>query len=212
MAKSQPVTVDLLHPTAVGTFKNWGYISFFGCIAVLIPLMFFAINQAKHAYAQRQRTEVAAQPIGTVETKSYVYRNEKVGLTFDYRTFVIQQDKEQPFLIKEGSQGVTIERLPPACPTEFCESFSVAWSPSSATIDQLMQGEPTNPLTGQKPTLLRGGINGVPAVLVDQSNEFCGDNKVVFIHRGYRFDVDGPCSGWIEGSGFSGIGHSLHLF
>lgn len=56
---SKPVTVDLLHPTVVRAFTNWGYISFFGAMAALITLLFFAIGQLKQA-DQVQRAMQAA--------------------------------------------------------------------------------------------------------------------------------------------------------
>lgn len=56
---NKTVTVDLLHPTVVRAFNNWGYISFFGAMAALITLLFFAIGQVKRADEVRQAVRAA---------------------------------------------------------------------------------------------------------------------------------------------------------
>lgn len=95
--KSQPVSVDFLHPTVVRTFNNWGYISFFGCMALLIVLMFFAIDSAKQTYAARQqRMPSSANPVQPAPVASAVpavqqivpvkgaYTNSHLGFSFQY--------------------------------------------------------------------------------------------------------------------------------
>lgn len=58
---SRPVTVDLLHPTVVRAFTNWGYISFFGAMAALITLLFFAIGQVKQVDEARRAIRVTQE-------------------------------------------------------------------------------------------------------------------------------------------------------
>lgn len=57
---NKPVTIDLLHPTVVKTFQNWGYISFFGALALLITLLFFSISYA--ADIQKAKNKAVANP------------------------------------------------------------------------------------------------------------------------------------------------------
>jgi hypothetical protein len=80
--KSKSITVDFLHPTVVRAFTNWGYICFFGCIALLITLLFFAISQVKQADEVRQRPGVAASS----SDQNEVYENRDAGFTLRYPT------------------------------------------------------------------------------------------------------------------------------
>ncbi len=98
----KPVTVDLLHPTVVRAFTNWGYISFFGCIAALITLLFFAIGQVKQA---DEAGRVVRQP---AQTNSGIYIGH--GFQIDYKAFLnaadIAQSPAQVSAVGGGYQGI----------------------------------------------------------------------------------------------------------
>lgn len=79
----KPITVDLLHPTIVRAFTNWGYISFFGCIAALITLLFFAIGQLKQADEAKDRRAVASVAASDNDDLT-LYTNRELGFSIQY--------------------------------------------------------------------------------------------------------------------------------
>jgi hypothetical protein len=165
MQNSQPVTVDFLHPTVTRTFKNWGYISFYGCMALLIVLMFFAINSVKQTYAAReQRTQAA--PVASTELvpvvalnaatsdQSFVYSNSELGFSVDFskvldvflpRIYLAPGVRAQPSDLrmteKQINVGSSVTYSVPGdqtCEGTPCSILSVAWQlEPGVTITQL---------------------------------------------------------------------------
>jgi hypothetical protein len=98
------------HTPIASKYSNWGYICFFGCIALLITLLFFAISQVKQADEVRQRQPgipaisaerkpaSAMQPTAPVATStphasdvvltSFVHTNERLGFSVDFSKVV----------------------------------------------------------------------------------------------------------------------------
>jgi len=98
---SRPITIDLLHPTVVRAFTNWGYICFFGSMAALITLLFFAISQVKQVDEMRQVSRLVAGVQEPAEVGApngndvvahapeepkplFMYSNDQLGFKIEY--------------------------------------------------------------------------------------------------------------------------------
>ncbi len=86
---NKPITIDLLHPTVVGIFKNWGYISFFGALALLITLLFFSISYAADLQKEKTQNHInnppisGAQPLGLAPLPTVNIEATVISLALD---------------------------------------------------------------------------------------------------------------------------------
>jgi hypothetical protein len=150
------------HTPIASKYSNWGYICFFGCIALLVTLLFFAISQVKQADEVR-RTQpapatavtpvVSSEPTPAVggnsliETGPFVYTNSDLGFSIDFLPVLQVFMPNQAIATKVrstkqttsggGSVQYTIAG-DQSCEGEPCNVLNVSWVNSAGrTIEQI---------------------------------------------------------------------------
>ncbi len=195
----KPVTVDLLHPTVVRAFTNWGYISFFGCIAALVTLLFFAIGQVKRADEARQVRQGGVAINEGTQLESSKFSSPEGGFSF-LVTPELGSNDELSVSRSVNPQGIDY-RLMPSSVTRRTDIRSPGIgvyliTESFRTLEHELKwaisSNPSEP--GDRATLVLGRINrdGVEVVLLRQFTPYGSYRRALFSNRGYMIAVHGP--------------------
>lgn len=216
MASSRP-GARRPHTLLSPTLTNWGYISFFGCIAALVTFLFFAISQVKLADEARQQN---ASPVGSssvVDERTsrqlveppFTYRNNELGLSIDYSPLVVGVDVvRQEVYEPDGYDGVAFveEVKREGRESLFGPKLQITWVRDPRSLDQYEVDERARlaALYSMYPDMVRLRrliINGIDGLYVVSGDGECGSNSYIFLHNGNRINIEAQCT-WSE-SAFS---------
>lgn len=207
---NKPVTVDLLHPTVVRAFTNWGYISFFGCIAALVTLLFFAIGQLKQADEARQQNAAPMESSSVADESTarqlvkppFTYRNDNLGLTIDYSSLVagvdaVYQHSYEP----DGREGVGFleEVKREGRRSLFGPKLQITWAQDSRSLDQYEVDERAQVARDYAGNLElveldKLSVNGVDGLRMEYHDGECGGTIYTFFQDGYRIRIEAQCA------------------
>lgn len=189
----KPVTVDFLHPAVVRTFKNWGYISFFGCLAALIVLLFFSISYLKEVQTQQQQKKAIMPCVPTEST----YCNNQAGFSF---TFVAARSIFDDFSLIQipESNGRFSFVLKPSsskpCLTILCPNIGIHLMPGSQKDLQIqLQWEViSTPPEPNGVVLSQTKQADVEITLLRKYSPYGSYRKILFSRNGYVSEIVGP--------------------
>jgi hypothetical protein len=229
--KSKSVTVDFLHPAVVRTFKNWGYISFFGCLAALIVLLFFSISYLKGVQAQQQTGRSVTGTHNSAPTPElqsvkppYVYRNDTVGFSINYTPLIEKAGligvKTLMMRTSEFSGGIHTAVVSNSSDHSYeggspWPIFVIKWVADQRSMKQYEADERSRFIQDYGSSTAASLINfdlvtvGSTEFLRIAELGFCDNDVYTFFNKGYRVQLSSQCAGKQGRDIFTSVLHSL---